>query len=185
MLYDVEVGRFLNADDVHYLGEAGISCNLFTYCENNVVNSIDSNGMLSISKGSVKSIVGDFVSFAISWLSLAGKVKSLFSSLWSAYCIASGTKQYVSDYNYYKHRNQKRMLKIVTVAFIICVVSNAISILLDRLGTKQCKDCIRQFFTWFGRSFCIAMSMSQWAFDLALISGRTYKTVKAKTKEHY
>ena len=40
----MEVGRFLNADDVHYLGEEGISCNLFTYCENTPVNSADPDG---------------------------------------------------------------------------------------------------------------------------------------------
>ena len=45
--YDVEVGRFLNADDVHYLGEEGISCNLFTYCINNPVNNKDEDGTVA------------------------------------------------------------------------------------------------------------------------------------------
>ncbi len=42
--YDAETGRFLNADDVHYLGEEALGCNLFTYCENTPVNGSDLDG---------------------------------------------------------------------------------------------------------------------------------------------
>ncbi len=44
--YDPEVGRFLNADDVDFIGYSGeqLSYNMFAYCENNVVNGIDMYG---------------------------------------------------------------------------------------------------------------------------------------------
>ena len=48
--YDPEVGRFINADEIGYLGANGTipSYNLFAYCENNPVNYSDPDGMLSI-----------------------------------------------------------------------------------------------------------------------------------------
>ena len=44
--YDPATGRFLNADDVMFLGATGtvISTNLFAYCENDTVNKTDYNG---------------------------------------------------------------------------------------------------------------------------------------------
>ena len=44
--YDPTVGRFLNADDIQYLGASGtlLSLNLFVYCENDPVNLVDSTG---------------------------------------------------------------------------------------------------------------------------------------------
>ena len=45
--YDPEVGRFINCDDVNYIGVTGtaISYNLFAYCENNPVNWKDNTGL--------------------------------------------------------------------------------------------------------------------------------------------
>ena len=44
--YDPETGRFLNADDVEYIGYSGeqLSYNAFAYCENNPVNNSDPSG---------------------------------------------------------------------------------------------------------------------------------------------
>ena len=44
--YDPTIGRFLNADDIQYLGASGtlLSLNLFVYCENDPVNLVDSTG---------------------------------------------------------------------------------------------------------------------------------------------
>ena len=44
--YYSETGRFLNADDVDYIGYSGedVSYNMFAYCGNNVVNYIDTQG---------------------------------------------------------------------------------------------------------------------------------------------
>ncbi len=44
--YDPEVGRFLNADDVDFIGYSGevLSYNAFAYCENNAVDRVDTLG---------------------------------------------------------------------------------------------------------------------------------------------
>lgn len=49
--YDSNTGRFINADDTNYLNATGtvLGCNLFAYCENDVVNRVDPSGTLSIS----------------------------------------------------------------------------------------------------------------------------------------
>ena len=44
--YDIDTLRFVTMDDICYLGAngSGLSHNLYSYCENNPVNNIDSNG---------------------------------------------------------------------------------------------------------------------------------------------
>jgi len=44
--YDPVIGRFINADEVSYLGANGDLCafNLFAYCANNPINIVDSSG---------------------------------------------------------------------------------------------------------------------------------------------
>lgn len=48
--YDPEIGRFINADDIDYLGADGspLSYNLFAYCMNNPVNRFDDDGNFSL-----------------------------------------------------------------------------------------------------------------------------------------
>lgn len=48
--YDPEVGRFINSDDVYYIGatDSEISYNPFAYCENDPVNDSDPMGCLSV-----------------------------------------------------------------------------------------------------------------------------------------
>lgn len=48
--YNPDIGRFINADDIDYLGIDGglLSYNLFAYCLNNPVNRFDVNGNLSL-----------------------------------------------------------------------------------------------------------------------------------------
>lgn len=50
--YAPDTGRFINADDVAFLGVTGtvLSCNLFAYCENDPVNAIDLGGYLKLGK---------------------------------------------------------------------------------------------------------------------------------------
>ena len=47
--YDPEVGRFINSDDVDYIGYSGrqLSYNLFAYCENDAVNGWDPTGFVT------------------------------------------------------------------------------------------------------------------------------------------
>ncbi len=47
--YDPSTGRFINADSTDYLDYTGtvLGCNLFAYCENDPVNSIDTQGRSS------------------------------------------------------------------------------------------------------------------------------------------
>ena len=49
--YDPEVGRFLNADDVDYIGYSGgqLSYNVFAYCENEPVQQMDVSGCMVMS----------------------------------------------------------------------------------------------------------------------------------------
>ena len=48
--YDPEVGRFINCDDVNYIGITGTfdSYNAFAYCENDPVNDSDPSGCLCL-----------------------------------------------------------------------------------------------------------------------------------------
>lgn len=48
--YDPEVGRFLNADAVDFIGYSGgvLSYNIFAYCENNAIMYADRLGMLAL-----------------------------------------------------------------------------------------------------------------------------------------
>ncbi len=65
--YDPEIGRFLNADTLDYLGDGEDLKNLnsFTYCSNNPVNYRDDNGHLSffvaIGLGIAAQYVGDVI----------------------------------------------------------------------------------------------------------------------------
>ena len=46
--YDPEVGRFINCDDVRYIGatQTELSYNVFAYCENEPVNFVDQSGTI-------------------------------------------------------------------------------------------------------------------------------------------
>ena len=57
--YDPEIGRFINADDIDYLGADGspLSYNLFAYCMNNPVNRFDVNGNWSL-PNLAKAVIG-------------------------------------------------------------------------------------------------------------------------------
>ena len=57
--YDPDTGRFINADDVAFLGATGtaLSCNLFAYCENDPVNCSDPMGNWKIPLSALKNIL--------------------------------------------------------------------------------------------------------------------------------
>ena len=72
--YDPETGRFLNADDVNFIGYSGevLSYNMFAYCENNAVNNSDPSGCIAAN------IVGAVI------LGIIGAVGGYFLSRWIA-----------------------------------------------------------------------------------------------------
>ena len=66
--YDPETGRFINADDVDYLGATGteISYNAFAYCGNNPINDIDYDGYISLKSvkdffANIISVIADYI----------------------------------------------------------------------------------------------------------------------------
>lgn len=69
--YDPEVGRFINCDDVNYIGITGseVSYNPFAYCENNPVNKIDKTGTIGTPLQWAFTILGTIVGFPFGkWL---------------------------------------------------------------------------------------------------------------------
>lgn len=63
--YDPEVGRFINADELLFLGKerTPLNYNAFSYCENNVVNATDSMGYAS--KKTYSGVVGFGIQISI------------------------------------------------------------------------------------------------------------------------
>lgn len=61
--YDPETGRFLNADDVDYIGASGtvLGYNAFAYCENNAVNDSDPNGLFSFKVYAVAAVTAALI----------------------------------------------------------------------------------------------------------------------------
>ncbi len=68
--YDPTVGRFINADDIDYLGidRTGLSYNLFAYCMNNPVNYADHSGYFTISRSLVATLFDIGFAFINAWL---------------------------------------------------------------------------------------------------------------------
>ncbi len=69
--YDPEVGRFINCDDVNYIGVTGseVSYNPFAYCENNSVNGWDPVGNIAITtvlKTAIGALLGA-AAYIIEW----------------------------------------------------------------------------------------------------------------------
>ena len=71
--YDPFSGRFLNADDTAFIGATGtvLSCNLFTYCENNSIKYTDKTGTFLISAFATYIIAG--LAFTVVCVALLNK----------------------------------------------------------------------------------------------------------------
>ena len=63
--YDPFTGRFLNADEISYMfmSDSAIGSNAFSYCDNNSINAVDSDGFKSKKKHF--DVYADFVSWGI------------------------------------------------------------------------------------------------------------------------
>lgn len=88
--YDPEIGRFINADDIDYLGIDGslLSYNLFAYCVNNPVNRFDVNGNLSLP---------NWAKVAIGAAALAGAVALTVATGGGAAAVAVGVAKVVGS----------------------------------------------------------------------------------------
>ena len=87
--YDPETGRFLNADDVDYIGASGtmLGYNAFAYCENNAVCRFDVSGMF--------------------WCIVSAKI----SSSYLASYMATNSSFYNTSYVYYAYSYKNNILK--------------------------------------------------------------------------
>jgi RHS repeat-associated protein len=180
--YDAEVGRFLNADDVHYLGDETLSCNLFTYCANNPVNYSDFNGYLTVDQ--VLSKVANFAAYVISWFALVGGRKTQIVSLALAGgSIALGVVQYVKDWRGYYKKN-KTQLRISTFSFALCLIGNVITIVLARYSLTKCKSAIKAFLWFIGTSLSMSLAAYAWVYDLAFASKNSYSWLKKQVRRH-
>lgn len=85
--YDPELGRFINADEVTYLGVSGtvLGYNLFTYCENNLISSIDPSGCKAINITSrltnlMRTNALKFAAYIMSQILFKGVVKGMLNA---------------------------------------------------------------------------------------------------------
>ena len=82
--YDPNIGRFINADNISFLGtnDPVLSLNLFSYCENNPISNVDPLGLFSIPTWSISwAIDAAILALAsylqITWMSYMAPIKFL------------------------------------------------------------------------------------------------------------
>ena len=175
----------MNADDIEYAEDPNIGSNLFTYCKNEPVSMKDPSGTISLSSvRSILSKVSNFIAYVVSWLSLSGKVKSRVVNIIAIASIVLAAWQYYADYKAYYNKS-KRLFKIATASFALCVISNVITILLSRFSWSKCRSCIKSFLWFLGTSFGLAIGAYYWVYDLAFATKASYKWLKTRVKNHY
>ena len=118
--YDIETLRFITMDDVDYLGASGsvLSYNLYSYCENNPVNHIDTSGNLSIPR-SIISIPVDIIIFTIAnpisstWATITQPIKAGAKKLGKAFVKTTFKKGILRFFNTLKSIIIKVCTKLV------------------------------------------------------------------------
>ncbi len=133
--YDPEVCRFINSDDVNYIGLAGTvgSYNAFAYCENNPVNGWDPWGTIPLDRVfGISSIVSSVLS-ALGTISLLAFRQTpwgkMFSMMIATTAIISTFYSYLSATNSAKkfygknNKNYKSLLKYNSALLIATVAS--------------------------------------------------------------
>ena len=68
--YDPEICRFINCDDVNYIGATGsaMSYDPFAYCENDPVNMIDPSGSFAVTVGVSVYLAGALIKYTVACL---------------------------------------------------------------------------------------------------------------------
>ena len=92
--YDPETGRFLNADDVDYLGATKtlLSYNAFAYCENDVVNMVDPSGNIGVTI-----TVGSTVTIYVILKTAVAFISGIFAIVIANYMRKNGYFDYLID----------------------------------------------------------------------------------------
>jgi len=84
--YDPEVGRFINGDDIAFLGADGtmLSNNLFAYCKNNPVLGTDDSGNFGLF--AIKALVGAVVNVTTTYIAAKATAQdyTLKDAIWAA-----------------------------------------------------------------------------------------------------
>lgn len=117
--YDAQVGRFINSDDVKYLGasETILGYNLFAYCENNVINYSDQMGnyiTVYMGKESWKDMVNRHYNYNSSqdknwgWKYILNQDKDadefMYGGVGFKRVLVKRTRIFMFVYNYYKYQ---------------------------------------------------------------------------------
>ena len=94
--YDTEICRFINADDLDYLGASGdfIGYNLYAYCANNPVNCKDESGEFAISTFLATAAAGAAINLVTTYLA-AQVTGSKYSWTDAAVAMTSGASNAV------------------------------------------------------------------------------------------
>ncbi len=108
--YDPVTGRFLNADDVSYIGVSGtvLGFNLMSYCEGNPIMWQDARGLFSIPSWTLSIAIDAIILYASSWLHatwmgfmapikfMAKNAAAVFFSRYIAPCVRGIANQLIS-----------------------------------------------------------------------------------------
>ena len=147
--YDVEVGRFLNADDVHYLGEAGISCNLFTYCENSPVNRIDSDGYrhrFTIKRSTMATILNGVISL-LPYLNLASAFSPISNAVKISPALRRAIEKHLPNILRKISSNGKKIVlcianKIRKIPWIGKFIGKKVASAVEKMSIQQLLGCV-------------------------------------------
>ena len=104
--YDASIGRFINADDISYLGANGDlqAFNLYAYCSNNPVMGYDPNGnlpkwltgVLNVVSGALQMVAGFALGVTVGWTGF-GTVAAWVLIVNGAATVTQGVGQIVND----------------------------------------------------------------------------------------
>ena len=128
--YDPETGRFLNSDDVNFIGttESEISYNPFAYCENDPVNAIDPTGRSWYSM--VTNVFSLICTFAFLGSRLSWKARVVISMILGAAGFLSTIIDYRKQLNQIKgKRNYSRNLKEANLWLWLGIIASCITVI--------------------------------------------------------
>ncbi len=131
--YDPEVGRFINCDDVNYIGltESSVSYNPFAYCENNPINESDPSGTSKISV--LLDILRNSISFIAEIISMCQKLSENSIKQMKKIGLAAMNSKQRRNYKLEKDalKETKRLGKIFGVVGLIMAVVSIVNVYIS------------------------------------------------------